>query len=167
SLKEYREEYRLSHKEEMSEYNKTYYLNNKENLEEYKSNWRKNKYQNDPFFKLRRIVSRSINREIKKNGLTKDNNSITNYLLYSIEELKTHLEKQFEPWMNWNNHGVFNKKKYLENDINTWTWHIDHIIPHSLFKYTSMEEQSFKDCWSLSNLRPLKSIDNIKKGNRI
>jgi len=34
------------------------------------------------------------------------------------------------------------------------------IIPQSTFKYSSMEDQEFKNCWALSNLRPLSAKQN-------
>ena len=61
--------------------------------------------------------------------------------------------------MSWNNYG-----KYSSNNE---TWNIDHIIPQSLLPYSSMEEENFKKCWDLSNLRPLKSIENIRKSNKL
>ena len=83
-----------------------------------------------------------------------------------MNDLKNHIENQFELWMNWENHGIYNKNMWNDNDPQTWTWQIDHIIPHSTFKYTSMEDQTFKDCWDRSNLRPLSAKQNIKDGNR-
>jgi hypothetical protein len=61
--------------------------------------------------------------------------------------------------MNWDNYG-----KYEEGKLK---WHIDHIIPHSSFEYTSMNDESFKKCWSLENLRPLEAVENIKKSNKM
>ena len=46
------------------------------------------------------------------------------------------------------------------------TWHIDHIIAQSKFKYESLDDLKFKECWALSNLRPLEKIANMKKGDR-
>ena len=47
-------------------------------------------------------------------------------------------------------------------------WHIDHIIPQSLLPYSSMEDDNFKKCWALSNLRPLSAKQNLLDGaNRI
>ena len=59
-------------------------------------------------------------------------------------------------------------KQYVleSNDYNTWTWQIDHIVPHSKFKYTSMGDKEFVDCWALSNLRPFSAKRNISDGNR-
>lgn len=100
----------------------------------------------DPYYKLRKCISSQINKTIFKN-----NKSCLNYLPFSIKELKEHLESLFEPWMTWSNHGKYNATTHNLNP----TWQIDHIIPHSTFKYNNMSCQQFKDCWSLNNLRPL------------
>ena len=55
--------------------------------------------------------------------------------------------------MSWENYGSY--------------WQINHIYPQSKLPYTSMEEENFKICWALSNLRPLEKITNIRKGNKI
>jgi hypothetical protein len=128
----------------------------------------KTKRQNNSEIKLRDCMRGSINKSLKRNNSSKNNNSINDYLPYTIKELKKHIEDQFllpnNEWMNWNNHGTYNSKTWDELDPATWTWNIDHIIPHSDFYYTSMEDQEFKDCWALSNLRPLKSKQNILDG---
>lgn len=110
----------------------------------------------DPFVKLRGKVSIAVAKSLKKQGLKK-RGSIIDHLPYSIEQLKEHLEKQFEPWMNWSNYGGRANEKRK-------TWWIDHIKPQSEFQYTSMEHKLFNECWSLDNLRPLEKIENIKKG---
>ena len=65
-------------------------------------------------------------------------------------ELKIHLEKQFDSHMNWGNHGIY--------------WHIDHIIPQSVLPYISMDDENFKICWALDNLRPLEAKQNMSDG---
>ena len=75
--------------------------------------------------------------------------SVTKMLEFSFEELKNHLEKNFSEGMNWDNYGTY--------------WHIDHIIPLSWFEKT---ENAAKRAWKLENLYPLKSVDNLSKGNR-
>jgi hypothetical protein len=72
------------------------------------------------------------------------------YLDFTMEELRTHLEKQFDDWMNWDNHGL---------------WHIDHIRPVASFDFTSMEDEDFKKCWALENLQPLKDTENMRKNH--
>ncbi len=89
------------------------------------------------------------------------------YLGYTIKELKQHLESQFEPWMNWNNHGKYKCDTWNDNDSSTWTWQIDHIIPQCTLLYMSMEDKNFKKCWALNNLRPLSAKENIIKGHKV
>ena len=78
--------------------------------------------------------------------------------------MRNHLESLFEPWMSWDNHGVYDKKKWNDNDSKTWTWQIDHIIPQSDLPYSNMIDENFKVCWSLDNLRPLNSKKNNEDG---
>lgn len=51
-----------------------------------------------------------------------------------------------------------------DNNKSTWTWNLDHIIPHSTFKYEDMECEEFQECWALSNLRPYSAKQNILDG---
>jgi len=69
----------------------------------------------------------------------------------TFEYFKEHLEKQFQPGMNWDNH-------------TTDGWHIDHIIPVSHFDLSKPEEQM--KAFHYSNCQPLWSKDNLSKGNR-
>jgi hypothetical protein len=86
------------------------------------------------------------------------------FLSYTIEELKLHLEKQFESWMNWDNYGIYKSKLWDDDDQSTWRWQIDHIIPQSNFLYTSMEDENFSKCWDLNNLRPYSAKQNCIDG---
>lgn len=54
--------------------------------------------------------------------------------------------------MTWENRGMFG-------------WHIDHIIPLSLFNLT--DRNDFLNACHYTNLQPLWSLDNLKKGDRI
>ncbi len=141
------------------------HLDEKKNIKYQSSKkWRKEKIHSDPYFKLRNAVSNSVNCYLKKSLSSKNNQSTISFLPYSIDDLKNYLESQFESWMNWNNWGNYRRNSWNDNDPSTWTWQIDHIIPHSNFKYQSMTDSSFIDCWSLKNLRPLSSKKNILKG---
>ena len=76
---------------------------------------------------------------------------------YTAEDLVSHIESQFNDKMNWKNWG--------QHRIGgVYTWQIDHIIPQSYYKYTSLEDPNFAECWKMENLRPLCSIENAKKG---
>jgi len=104
-------------------------------------------------------ISNTINQALKKQNSSKFGESILQHFPYTISELKQHLEKQWEPWMNWNNHGKISNNKR--------TWNIDHIIPQSSLPYNSMEEENFQKCWALENLRPMESFANLRKSNHI
>lgn len=163
---EYNKEYYVSNNEIIKEQQKEYRIKNKAAIRAYNNNLEKEKRKTDPAFRLRKDFSRTIQNALKEAGGSKRGKSMMDFLPYSIRELKKHLEKQFEPWMSWDNHGFYITNRYDPNNQLTWTWHIDHIIPQSKLPYSSMEDNNFQKCWALSNLRPLKSIDNIKKGNK-
>lgn len=68
---------------------------------------------------------------------------------YSPRMLKEHLESQFQPGMNWENHAQRG-------------WHIDHIRPISSFPPgTPLSEIN-----DLKNLRPLWYKENLAKGSK-
>ena len=116
--------------------------------------------------KIRKNFSNTIHRALKKNGNKNKYHSISGYLPYNVKKLKRHIEKQFEPWMNWDNWGAYRLQFWNDNDQSTWVWQIDHIIPASEFKYKSMSDDEFTKCWALENLRPLNAKQNIIDGAR-
>ncbi len=170
-----RKNFREINKERIQADKREYYKNNKEKIFSYQKNniiainsyrrqYKKNRLQEDSIFKLREYISCYINRTIIKNGSSKNNHSIMEYLPYTIQELKDHLEKQFEPWMSWKNHGIYRKNKWKQDEISTWTWQLDHIIPQASLPFSSMKDENFKRCWNLENLRPLSAKQNFEDG---
>jgi hypothetical protein len=157
-------EYRLKNRTMILKSKSEYYENNKHRLLKKYHEYRKKRKENDINYKIKCNISGAINIYLKHNKSSKNNESTLKHLPYSMNQLKEHLERQFEHWMNWNNYGIYVKKKWDDNDITTWTWQIDHITPHSLFKYTSMDDEEFKKCWALENLRPLNSKQNCMDG---
>lgn len=153
-------------------HNKEYYQNNKEKEKLRVKSKPKHllaKYQATqklkPKNKIRLNISRSISMYIKKCGGFK-NDTHLKYVDWEYNDLIAWLEAHFETWMNWNNYGRYNKNTWNDNDSSTWTWQIDHIIPHSKYKYESMDCDEFRKCWSLSNLRPYSSKQNILDRDR-
>jgi hypothetical protein len=144
--------------------NRESYYRNKESYRIRARIYTRKKYKEDIIYKLKIRVSCEISRNLLKNHSSKNRKSILNYLNYSMKDLKTHLESQFEPWMTWDNWGVYRVENWNNNDSSTWKWQIDHIIPQSNFKYTTMDCQEFRDCWAFSNLRPLRADINILEG---
>jgi hypothetical protein len=157
--------YYLENKEDIISKSAQYYLDNKNSVKEAHRVYINYKRKNDISFNLRSQVSKNIARILKAQNSSKMGNSVLEFLPYSMRELKEHLEKQFEPWMNWLNWGPYNSD-WDDNDSSTWTWQIDHIVPQSKLLYTSMLDDNFQKCWSLKNLRPLSSKQNLLDGNR-
>lgn len=157
-------QYRGNNKNKIKQTKAKFYQNNKTKIQKYNNKYRRNKYKSDICFRLRDIISKMIMRGLKNQNASKNNKSFKQFLPYTIEELKYHLELLFEPWMNWNNQGKYLVEDWNDNDPFTWKWQIDHIIPHSTFKYENMECEEFNKCWSLSNLRPLSAKQNWLDG---
>lgn len=123
--------------------------NNSEKLREYKREYQKRLIFSNPQYKLAQRFRTAIWQNIKDNGLTKYKKTF-DLLPYTFDELKQHLENQFEPGMTWDNYGE---------------WHIDHVIPQSHFNYTTTDSDEFKMCWSLNNLKPLWGKINLSKND--
>jgi hypothetical protein len=105
------------------------------------------RYHNSIEQKLHTIVSVYINKCLIHG---KESTSITEILDYTIEDLRFHLESQFDENMTWKNYGAY--------------WEIDHFVGIANFRFTSYNDKAFKDCWSLQNLRPFeKSLNRTKK----
>jgi len=159
-----RNEYINRNKTSIKEYNKNYAIVNKYKIVKKHNEYQNKRYNNDPQFRIRNLISSKITKQLKLSGSCKGGGSCLYYLPYTIQELKDHIEKQFEPWMTWNNQGLYVAENWNDNDQTTWKWQLDHIIPASSFNYTSMEDQTFKECWALSNLRPLSAKQNQLDG---
>lgn len=115
---------------------------------EYQKNRRK-----DQSYRLHCSISTAINKNISK---TMSTNKYLDMFGYTITELKEHLEKQFTEGMTWDNWG--------RAGMEYRTWQIDHIKPRSAFDFSNKSE--ILECWSLNNLQPLWSEDNLSKGGK-
>lgn len=135
-------------KDKIKQYRKKYNDNNKEARKELNKNYLKSRLDNDPLFKMRFNIRIKISEAIRKLNRTEV------ILGCSIIEFKSHLESQFQDWMNWDNYGKYN------GDLNHG-WDIDHIIPISSAK----TEEDIIKLNHYTNLRPLCSYTNryIKK----
>lgn len=135
-IQEYNKLYRSNNKEKINKTIKTYQNNNKEKLYECSRVYHKTRYNQDPEFKLRRLLRDRILKLIINKNTTK-----TALLLLgcNYDYFKFHLESQFKPEMTWSNHGEI--------------WEIDHIKPCSSFNLADIEQQ--KQCFHYSNTQPL------------
>jgi len=103
-------------------------------------------YKNDELFKLQRNIRKALYKSLKKNNLEKTNSTFK-MLGYTKQQLKKHLEKQFDETMAWKNYGL--------------VWHVDHIKPISWAK----TKEEIIEYNQLKNLQPLDAILNMKKSN--
>lgn len=103
-------------------------------------------------------IKESLNRK-NQTFSSYSNSIIWSKLDYTKQEFIDHVEQHFEPWMNWDNHG---RSPTLDNP----KWQLDHIIAKSFFNYTSMDDEEFKKCWSLENLKPIGAFMNVIKSDK-
>lgn len=111
-------------------------------------NYERTRRNNDPLFKFKKAIRKSISGPIKKGGFTKKSKTF-NILGCTFEEFKYYIESKFEPWMNWSNYGKYN------GTLN-YGWDIDHIIPVSSAK----SEYDILKLNYYTNLQPLCSKVN-------
>ncbi len=151
--------YQQNNKEKIAKRKKKHYLNNRDKILEQKKDYlarnreniylrHKEKLKNNPGFKLRHNLSTRIQRALK-NQSTKRLYKYNELLGCTIQEAREHLEKQFQPGMTWENHGLRG-------------WHIDHIKSCASFDLTDPDQQ--KACFHYTNLQPLWAFDNLSKG---
>jgi hypothetical protein len=86
---------------------------------------------------------------LRASGAKKISSAI-NLIGCDVAVLKARLESMFRDGMSWENYGSF--------------WHIDHKKPCAKFDLSNAVAQ--RDCFHFSNLQPLLSLENLKKGRR-
>ena len=149
------ERYHKENKEKRNANTRKYHRENKEKIKENKKKYIRNKRKTDSIFKLNSNFSCLIYQSLRQNKNGKHWEDIVGY---TVDDLKNHLESLWEPWMNWENYGIYKPD-------GPKVWQIDHIIPKSWFNYTSYKDEEFKRCWELSNLQPKEGKANILKSN--
>lgn len=149
-------EFRDNNQDYTKSYKKYYYSKNREKLIKYSSDYHLNRLKNDYFYKFKCNVRTLLKNSIKNNGYKK-NTKTFEILGCTISDFKIYLESQFENWMSWENHGLYN------GELN-YGWDIDHIIPISIAK---TEDEIIK-LNHFTNLQPLCSyVNRCVKKNKI
>lgn len=144
---EKKKEYYIKNKEKLIKKSSEYSANNRDRVNESHLKRHHARAKTDVCYKIAKYLRTRLCNALHKNCKT---GSAVRDLGCSIEELKIHLESQFQPEMNWDNYG---------------SWHIDHIIPLSSFDLTD-KEQLLKAC-NYTNLQPLWAKDNLSKGAKL
>jgi len=117
-----------------------------EDYKKYNVKYHKEMYHLNISHKLSKNFSNAIYRNLAKQ---KSNTHWEEFVDFTLDELKQHLESLFDDNMSWDNYGSY--------------WHVDHIVPVAAFNYQSYLDESFKRCWSLQNLQPLEISLNVSK----
>lgn len=101
--------------------------------------------------RLNSAISSAIRSSLKHGA--KNNRHWENLVSFTIDQLRSHIEKKFTSKMNWENYGTY--------------WSIDHKIPVAVHNFERPEDIDFRLCWSLKNLQPMEKLANISKGAKI
>ena len=152
-------QYREKNKDKISEIKKKHYDLNREKIlnqkkiytietREIRNLKRYKMYHSNSTFKMMQNLRTRMRIFIKSKKINKNNKTI-NILGGEPLTIRGYIEKQFTDGMSWDNYGYYG-------------WHIDHIIPLSSAK---TEEEVYKLC-HYTNLQPLWSNDNLRKGNK-
>ena len=152
---EQRKEYLLKNREYILAKKKEHYLKNIEQIKEYhrrpktqerRRNRVNNRYNTDINFRLLTICRARVYKALK--GFDKSASTME-LIGCTPDDLRSHMESKFEPWMNWENQGKGG-------------WDIEHIKACFHFNLEDSEQQ--RACFNWSNLQPMEHIENIKKG---
>jgi len=111
------------------------------------------RYRTSPFFKLNMLISGGIRESLKRGS--KSQRHWEGLVDFTIEQLEQRLKRSIPKGYSWSDF------------ITTGKLHIDHILPISKFNFEKPEDDDFKRCWALSNLRLLPALENIAKGNKL
>lgn len=141
--------YYQKNKEEILEKRKEYYKENREAVIERNNRYERERRQKDPTFRLLLNTKGAVYKALMRENGGKNGSRTLDALPFTIDELKAHLEAQFDEHMTWDNYGSY--------------WHVDHIYPLKLLPYDSLEHEHFKLVWDLRNLRPLEGSENSSK----
>lgn len=148
--KNYRKEHYEKNKDSHSKYGKEY--RSKPENKEKTSKRRKERFNEDINFRISITMRSRLSMAVKTNSKT---GSAVRDLGCSIEEFKLYIEAKFEPWMTWDNFGVYKVGGERK-------WHLDHIKPLASFDLT--DDEQLKEAVNYKNYQPLCAIENIKKG---
>ena len=123
---------------------------NKNAFRAYSRNYVRNRKLTDPAYRLSINCRNRFKRVIDQVKAGYNSTHYKEFVGCDSLFLKSHLEKQFEPWMSWHNYGS--------------AWHIDHKKPLSHFNLR--DESQARLAFHYSNLSPVSKFYNLSKSNR-
>lgn len=144
-----RKEYRKAHKDEVKEYNREYNLANRPAIQARQTVNQRRYRATMPQYKITQRLRQRVKAAVKGAGGKKSEKTMV-MLGCSIEFLLKWFEFRFSPGMTLQSYGN--------------VWHIDHVIPCTIFSLEEDEEQ--QRCFHWTNLQPMDGLENMAKGNR-
>ena len=150
-------EYQLSNKDSITEQRKIYRKENRKVISSKHKDYIKERKLTDTVFRLKEIIRTKIKKSLRKFGYIKQYNT-QKTIGCTYEDFKTHIESQWEEWMNWDNYGKYNGEE-------NYGWDLDHIIPLSSVD----TEEDIIRLNHYSNIQPLCSYVNrvVKKDKKL
>ena len=151
-MKDYLKEWNIKNPEYNSSYCKEWRLKNPKSYRNYYND----RIKIDNLFKVRQSIRKTISSSFRNTSFRKSSKTAI-ILGCTFEDFKLYLESMFEPWMNWENKGLYNGKL-------NYGWDIDHKIPVS----SATTEEELVKLNHYTNLQPLCSkINRDIKKNKI
>jgi len=124
---------------------------NPEKVKEWSKQYNSKRYKTDLKYNLNSKISCLMWYSLKKNKANRTWKSLVDYTLAD-------LIKRLNETM---------PVGYTFKDLLNGKLHIDHILPKRLFQFKTSEDEEFKQCWSLYNLRLLPAKENLIKHDNI
>ena len=151
-MKDYLKEWNIKNPEYNSSYCKEWRLKNPKSY----INYYNDRIKVDNLFKVRQSIRKTISSSFRNTSFRKSSKTAI-ILGCTFEDFKLYLESNFEPWMTWENKGLYN------GELN-YGWDIDHKIPVS----SATTEEELVKLNHYTNLQPLCSkINRDIKKNKI
>jgi hypothetical protein len=160
-------------KEAMRQYQRAWYLNNRERMltlckaarearkaadpEAFRAKVAakvRRQRLNDPRYRLHQKISRSVTKTLKRHRTSKQGKTWPKLVGYDIKALERRLRATIPRGYKWDD--------YLSGVLE-----LDHIIPASVFHFTSADDIDFRRCWALSNLQLLPKPANQEKSAKL
>lgn len=137
-------ESRDKNKDAIRKIRRDYYKENSDKIKKRNYAYKKRRLKSDPVYYCAELCRRRISKCLQEKGFLK-RGSTGKMLGCDWDQLKEHIESQFQDGMTWDNRGK---------------WHIDHIVP--LARAETIEQ--VEELCHYTNLQPLWAAENMSKG---
>ena len=149
-ISDYNKTYKSEHKEEIKVYNHDYNLENREAIQKRQTEQHRIRRETDVNFRLAKNCRDRVGKMLNSQN-TKKSCKTFELIGGDVNFLKEWLQFNFKEGMTLDNYGQY--------------WHIDHVIPCSLFNL--QDKKQLKICCHWTNLQPMEAKANMTKNNSL